>query len=187
MSSKHRLQLLTRMIQNLCLRKGEFKLTSGRASEWYVDLKPAMFNSTCCALITGHLMQRIPVTIERVGGLAVGAIPLVAALLDRGALLNSRRELMFSGFFIRKEAKDHGTKSLIEGTKDLAGKRTAIIEDVSTTGQSAFKAMVAARDAGASVQFILTVVDREEGARELFAKEGIPFLSLLTLKDLTKD
>ena len=91
------------------------------------------------------------------------------------------------GFFVRKAVKDHGTKKRIEGPENLRGKRVAILEDVTTTGGSAIQAVEVAREAGAEVVLVLSIVDRLEGARELFAKAGVPFASLFTADDFLKD
>jgi orotate phosphoribosyltransferase len=82
--------------------------------------------------------------------------------------------------------KDHGTKKRIEGPASLAGKRVAILEDVTTTGGSAIQAVEVAREAGAEVALVLSIVDRLEGAAETFAKAGVPFASLFTADDFLK-
>jgi len=88
------------------------------------------------------------------------------------------------GFYVRAVGKGHGTKALIEGNKDLTNLHTCIIEDVTTTGASAMLAATVARQAGAKVNQVLSVVDREAGAAERFAKEGIKFKSLFTLNQI---
>jgi orotate phosphoribosyltransferase len=82
------------------------------------------------------------------------------------------------GFFVRKEVKDHGTMKLIEGfarDEDIKGKRVVILDDVTTTGGSAMIAVTAARDAGAKIVLVLSIVDREEGAPQFYEQNGIPF------------
>jgi orotate phosphoribosyltransferase len=91
-----------------------------------------------------------------------------------------------NAFFVRKQAKEHGTKSLIEGLPagaTLKGKRVVIVEDVTTTGGSAIKAAQAVRAEGAEVVGVVTVVDRQEGAGEAFAAAGLTLMPLLTLQD----
>jgi orotate phosphoribosyltransferase len=86
-----------------------------------------------------------------------------------------------AGLFVRKQAKDHGAKKLIEGLKpgqSLAGQRVVVVEDVTTTGDSAMKAVEALRGVGAEIALVVSIVDREEGATEAFAARGLPFASL---------
>jgi orotate phosphoribosyltransferase len=88
---------------------------------------------------------------------------------------------------VRKQTKEHGTKSLVEGLKrsdSLKGKRVVILEDVTTTGGSSLKAIEAVRSEGAEVVKVLTMVDRQEGATDAFAKAGIPFAALVTAAEL---
>jgi orotate phosphoribosyltransferase len=100
--------------------------------------------------------------------------------------LSSRTDRPLPGFFVRKSAKDHGTKKLIEGTSDIAGKNVVILDDVTTKGGSAMLAVRAAQDAGAIVTLVLSVVDRQEGAAKLFTDAGIPFQHLFTADELLK-
>jgi orotate phosphoribosyltransferase len=79
------------------------------------------------------------------------------------------------GFFVRKEVKDHGTKKRVEAAGDISNKNVVILEDVTTTGDSAMHAVDAARSAGANVVLVLSMVDRDEGALEFFKQQGIPF------------
>jgi orotate phosphoribosyltransferase len=109
---------------------------------------------------------------DLVGGLEMGAVPLVSAAAAMSAVAGKP----VGAIFVRKAAKEHGTQSLIEGLAEgetLQGKRVVVVEDVTTTGGSALKAVAALRSAGAIVEHIVTVVDREEGASEAFASEGL--------------
>jgi len=173
------------LIRHLCLRRGGFKLASGAMSDWYVDLKPAMLHPVSAVHITKLLLGQLPIYTEVVGGMATGAIPLVSMLVLGCPTLSNWKPHPLEGFFIRREAKGHGTKTTLEGTTNLAGKYVVIVEDVTTTGQSAMLAVIFAKKAGAKVSRVLSVVDRQEGAEAMFAREGIPFKSLFTLKQLT--
>jgi orotate phosphoribosyltransferase len=86
------------------------------------------------------------------------------------------------GFFVRKAVKDHGTKKRVDGA-DIAGKTVVILEDVTTTGASALDAVKAVQDAGARVALVLSILDRGEGAADLYAKAGIPFKSLFRAEE----
>ncbi len=119
---------------------------------------------------------------DLIGGLEMGAVPLAAAV----AAVSHAHGKPINAFFVRKQAKEHGTKSLIEGlpaADSLAGKRVVIVEDVTTTGGSAVKAAEAVRSEGAEVVGVVTVIDRQEGAGEAFAAAGLTLTPILTLAD----
>src|SRR6201987_4138385 len=112
--------------------------------------------------------------LDYVGGVERGAVPLAGAIPQ----LSWIKGHPIAAFFVRKKPKEHGARLAVEGlakNETLQGKRVAIIEDVTTTGDSALKAVETAREAGAEVALVLTMVDREEGAAETFAKAGLPF------------
>jgi orotate phosphoribosyltransferase len=119
------------------------------------------------------------VAFDCVGGLTLGADPVIAAAL--AAAGQQGRSLR--GFIVRKEAKQHGSKQLIEGPLQ-AGDRAVVVEDVTTTGGSALQAIAAAEAAGAKVVAVATVLDRQAGAADKFAALGLPFFPLVTLRDL---
>lgn len=164
----------------------EIKLASGRTSNFYFNMKPTMLHPDGAALI-GRLLGELLAgeTIDMVGGLEMGAVPVATAVAAMSA--GSGRPL--PAFFVRKAAKEHGTQALIEGLpkgQTLAGRRVAIVEDVTTTGGSAIKAVDIVRAAGAEVVVVTTIVDRQEGAAEAFASAGLVFKPLLTRADFPK-
>jgi orotate phosphoribosyltransferase len=108
----------------------------------------------------------------------MGAVPLIAPVAMRSVEFGRR----LPGFFVRKAVKDHGTKKRVDGT-DIAGKTVVILEDVTTTGASAMDAVKAVEEAGANVALVLSILDRGEGAAELYAKAGIPFKSLFRAEE----
>jgi orotate phosphoribosyltransferase len=116
---------------------------------------------------------------DAVGGPTLGADPMVGAII---ALAHNRGRKL-TGFIVRKESKDHGTKSLIEGPLDK-GMRTVIVEDVATTGGSAIKAINAVKDFGCEVVKVMVIVDRAEGAIENFKKIGMPYESIFSKEEL---
>ena len=152
---------------------GQFTLASGRTSTIYFNLKPTMLDADGARLIGAALAEKAAeLGAELVGGLEMGAVPLVASAAAMSAV--ARRPIR--AVFVRKAAKEHGTKSLIEGLADgerLQGRVVLVVEDVTTTGGSALKAVQALRAAGAIVRDVATVVDREEGADQAFAAAGI--------------
>jgi orotate phosphoribosyltransferase len=116
--------------------------------------------------------------VTHVGGVAMGAVPMVAAL----CLRSHQRGMKLQFFYVRKETKDHGAGTLIDGHFG-AGAKVAILEDVTTTGGSAFKTIDIIEGQGAKVQLVLTVVDRLEGAQPAFAERNLKFVTLLTNDD----
>jgi orotate phosphoribosyltransferase len=166
--------------------RGEITLASGRKSDFYFNLKPTMLDAEGAALLAQLTLDALAVEeLDYIGGLEMGAVPIAAAASAVSALTDSP----VHAFFVRKQPKEHGAKLLIEGlTKDesLDGKRVAILEDVTTTGGSAMKAVEAAKDSGAEIALVFTMVDRQEGAAETFAQAGIKFASLFTADEFLR-
>ncbi|MEA2935419.1 MAG: orotate phosphoribosyltransferase [Variibacter sp.] len=160
--------------------RGEITLASGRKSDFYFDMKPTMFTPAGAHALAELLLERLAtVRPDYVAGVAVGAIPLVSNV----TMLSAAKGRPLPGFFVRKDVKDHGTKRKLDGLAhdaSLAGKRVAIVEDVTTTGGSSMIAVNAAREAGAEVVLVLSIVDRGEGAAETYREAGVPFASLFT-------
>jgi orotate phosphoribosyltransferase len=160
------------------LQDREFRLTSGRSSNFFIDLKTTMFDPEGAALLADLLFDKIrDEDVDFVGGMETGAIPIIAALCVR-----SWPEKPIKGFFIRKEAKGHGTDQRVEGLLDN-GSRVILFEDVTTTGGSAMRVVDHARHYLCEIVKVITVVDRLEGAEETFGKAGIKFEALFTRRD----
>lgn len=162
----------------------EFKLASGRISDFYCNLKPTMMHPEGAWLIGALVAEAIrPGEADLVGGLEMGAVPIATAVA--AASHSAGRPL--PAFFVRKAAKEHGTRSLVEGLprgETLSGRRLIIVEDVTTTGGSSVKAIEAVRAEGATVVRVITVVDRQEGAVDTFVRLGVPFTAILTAGEL---
>jgi orotate phosphoribosyltransferase len=170
------------IIKERSYREGDFVLASGKRSKFYLDLKRTMFDPEGASLLAELIIDHISdsgVKVDLVGGLAMGAVPLVSTV----AMLSLNKGKRLPGFVVRKETKDHGTQGLLESAEGPAGKNVVILDDVTTTGESAMLAVEAARKAGANVVLVLAVVDREEGAAALYKAEGIPFQSVFRLKE----
>jgi orotate phosphoribosyltransferase len=161
----------------------EVKLASGRTSSFYFNMKPTMLHAEGGFLIANLILNELEnVDTRWIGGLEMGAVPIAAAV----AAVSQLRQPPVSAFFVRKQVKEHGTRSLIEGLapgETLKGARVVIAEDVTTTGGSALKAVDAVRAEGAQVALVITIVDRLEGAGEAFRAAGLRFVPLLTLDD----
>jgi len=164
----------------------EMKLASGRVSNFYFNMKPTMLHPEGAWLIGALIGDAIAGEgVELIGGLEMGAVPIATAV----AAVSHHHGTPIAAFFVRKQAKEHGTQSLIEGLpkgETLAGKRVVIVEDVTTTGGSAVKAADAITAAGGVIVRVVTVVDRQEGAEAAFAAAGLPFTALLTAADFRR-
>ena len=164
------------------LTGGTFTLASGRSSSMFFDMKPTMLDPEGANLIADAVLDRLQEPeLRAIGGMVMGAVPIVAVVCAK----SFGRGRPLSGFFVRKEAKDHGTARLIDG--NLApGSFAAILEDVTTTGGSALRAAEAVRSAGAAVIKVISVVDRQEGATDIFAAHGLPFEAVFTRDDFIR-
>ena len=172
-------QKLFTLLKERAFRRGRIVLASGRESDFYFDMKPAMLDPDGASLMAELILQQLQgVKADCIGGLEMGAVPLIAPVAMRS--LDFGRRL--PGFFVRKAVKDHGTKKRVDGA-DIAGKTVVILEDVTTTGGSAMDAVKAVTEAGAKVALVLSILDRGEGAANLYAKAGIPFKSLFRAEE----
>jgi orotate phosphoribosyltransferase len=173
------------LIKERSFRRGATALASGRSSNFYFDMKPTMFDPAGAAWLAELILDRLnEAEVDYVGGLAIGAVPLVGSVV----MLSHQRGRPIPGFFVRAQVKDHGTQRRIEATSEsLKGKNVVIVEDVTTTGGSATTAVQAAVEEGARVVLVLSVVDRLEGAAEHFRKLGIAFRSIYTADEFLAD
>jgi orotate phosphoribosyltransferase len=153
------------------VRQGDFLLASGLRSKVYVDIKSAITDSGLLSIIALEIAGRS--SFDTVAGVAVGGIPVAVAV----SLATGKPYAI-----VRSGEKGHGTGGRIIG--DVAGRSTLLVEDVTTTGGSVLSAVRLLREAMARVDTVLTVVDREEGAAEALAREGVNLISLVTLKEL---
>ena len=178
---------LAEIIRKRSFGRGEITLASGRKSNFYFNLKPTMLDPEGAALLAELTYEALKDdNLDYVGGLEMGAVPLAGAI----AQLSWIKGHPIAAFFVRKKPKEHGARLAIEGlTKgdNLGGKRVVVIEDVTTTGGSAMKAVEALREVGANVVMVLTMVDREEGATDTFAQAGLPFRSIYKASEFLKD
>ena len=175
------------LLRELSYERRKVVLASGRESDFYVDGKQTTLHAEGAALVGKLILEKIrssDVPIDGVGGLTMGADPIATATsvvssLDGGPLIHA--------FYVRKEAKGHGTQTYVEGRKNLPdGSRVVVVEDTSTTGGSAWKAVERCRNEGLDVVMLITVVNRLEGAAEFIAERGMKLESLVTLDDLVE-
>lgn len=173
-------QLLALIRRQALLQGGDFELASGARASVYIDLRRVTLLPEGATAIAALLQARLDgAAIAAVGGMATAAIPLVAALVVASAA--GARPLR--GFYVRDRPKERGTGRLIEGQL-RPGDRVALVEDTVTSGRSTMAAAEAVLAAGAHVERIVAVVDRQQGAAALYAGRGIPFESLFTLEEI---
>ena len=168
------------MLLERSMRFGEFVLSSGATSNYYIDVRKTSLHPQGLRWISKMFWEVLAADdVTAVGGLTLGADPLVAGLL----LHSTEAGRPLEGFLVRRAAKDHGTLGHVEG--NLAGhRRVAILDDVITSGESALIAAAAAESYKAEVARILAVVDRGQGAAQVFHQRGYPFTALFTVGDL---
>jgi len=156
------------------IRFGEFELSHGGTSDYYVDKYQFETSPDCLELIAEAFTELLGDGDGKLAGVALGAVPLVAV-----TSVETGRPYVIA----RKQRKEYGTGNLIEGTL-TDGEEVIVIEDIATTGQSAVDAAEALREAGAVVERVLVVIDREEGAADHLADHGLRLESLLTASHL---
>jgi len=171
---------LRQMLLDRSMRFGEFVLSSGATSNYYIDVRKTSLHPQGLKLISKLFYEMIKTEdATAIGGLTLGADPLVAGLMLQAADLGRPLE----GFLVRRGAKDHGLRGQVEG--NLAGHKKAIIlDDVITSGESALIAAEAAESYKVEVVRILAVVDREQGASQIFQQRGYAFTSLFSIGEL---
>jgi orotate phosphoribosyltransferase len=174
---------LRRLVVELCVERREVTLSSGRKSDFYLDLRRLLMRPRGVRLAGELVLTRLMAGpwVDAVGGMAVGAVPLVTAVLAAAAHDDPAPKLV--GFFVRKETKRHGLGNRIEGAF-APGQSVALLEDTTTTGGSTLEALDAVQEAGGKVTRVLCLVDRGEGAREAFAERGLALEPLFTRADL---
>ncbi|MGJ4075897.1 orotate phosphoribosyltransferase [Corynebacterium macclintockiae] len=195
-------QRLAELVKELAVVHGRVTLSSGKEADYYVDLRRATLHHEASPLI-GELLRELTADwdYDHVGGLTLGADPVATAIMHAGSAGAGSAGAGSAGagsagagsagaagrdidaFVVRKEAKKHGMQRRIEGP-DIEGKRVLIVEDTTTTGNSPLTAVAAAREAGATVVGVATVVDRATGAKDVIEAEGVEYRSLLGLSDL---
>lgn len=177
-AAARRSRLLGRLRDLAMVSGREMRLASGKTSSVYFDMKMAMFDPETISLIADAILDVLRARgALQVGGLEMGAVPIIGAVACR-----SFPERPVRGFFVRKTVKAHGTQKKIEGVFEPAA-ATVLLEDVTTTGGSVLDALAAVREAGGNAATVLTIVDREEGAAARLAGAGVELLSLYTKSD----
>lgn len=166
--------LIDLLKENEVFLRGDFTLSSGKKSDYYINMKKAITEPEILSTIAKLITQLIDEdNADKVAGPALGAVPIATAVS-----LESEIPLLM----IRKEKKGYGTSKLIEGELN-SGDNVIVVEDVTTTGGSLLKAIKAIQENGGNVTRAFVVVDRQEGSIEAFEKEGIMLEPLIKVKE----
>jgi orotate phosphoribosyltransferase len=175
---RHLLEIIRK--KSLLTEGGPFKLASGGTTDYYLDMKPTMLDPEGAALIADIVFDMLGSVrgVEAIGGLELGAVPIVAAVCAR-----SFPQRPVEGFIVRKAVKDHGTERKIDGNF-RPNASVVLMEDVTTKGGSVMQAVEAVRARGATVTTIITLVDRLEGAEANLKKEGLSLMPIFNARDL---
>ncbi len=172
-------QALIELIREQALEFGDFTLASGKKASFYLDCRKVTLDSRGTNLIGAGMLRLLAADFpDAVGGMAIGADPITAAVIT----LAGQAGQPLKGFIVRKEAKEHGKGRRIEGPV-APGNRVVIVEDVVTTGGSALAAIAQARAFGLEVIGALAIIDRLEGGADAFAEAGVKLQTLLTIRD----
>jgi orotate phosphoribosyltransferase len=159
------------------IKIGEFTLSSGLKSPFYIDLRRLYNYPTLARRIAQELLGKIPEDLyDVIAGVETAGIPLATYM---SCLSNKPLA------YVRKERKEHGTKSAVEG--DVKGRRVLVVDDVATTGSSLHKAILSIKEAGGIPVLAAVVVDREQGARELLKIHGVELVSLITATEMFRE
>ena len=157
-----------------------FELASGKRSNLYIDCRKTTKNARGAYLIGNIIYDKISnLDVDAIGGLTMGADPVADAVAYTSVLKGK----LINAFSVRKKAKEHGLKRVIEGDVKN-GDRVVIVDDVATTGQSTIEAIENARAGGLHVLKVIILVDRQEGGRENILKHDVDFEAILTKQDL---
>ena len=176
---KHKDTLL-KLLKERAYRHGHYTLSSGKESEHYVNCKPVTLSCEGNALLSHVMIKYIEDNAVAVGGLTLGADPLVIGIAQKAYYKCNRH---IDALIVRKNPKGYGTKEAIEGPKPKKGAVVTVLEDVTTTGGSAMVAVNVLRDAGYTVNRVVTIVDRMDD-HKIWEENNIEFKSLYTLEDI---
>jgi orotate phosphoribosyltransferase len=173
-------QYLLDLFCSVAYREGDFVLSSGQRSTYYINGKQVTLHPLGGVAVGRVLLSLLPSDTQAVAGLTLGADPIVTATSVVGAYAGQ----LVTPLIVRKEAKGHGTQAYIEGPTLPPNSSVVVLEDVVTTGQSALKAVDRLRQAGYTVTQIIALVDRLQGGAELYAEQGIGFQTVFTIREI---
>ncbi|MFH7320281.1 orotate phosphoribosyltransferase [Desulfurivibrio sp. D14AmB] len=180
-------QRLKEIIREKSYRQGTFKLSSGKESDFYIDGKQTTLSAEggwLCGKLLFEMIRDNPKKIEAVGGMTLGADPIVTAV----SLVSFVEKAPIPAFIVRKESKKHGTEAYLEGQSNLPeGATVALVEDVVTTGGTLLKVIERVEAQGYKVGLVATIVDRQEGGAEALAAKGYELRAIFNRQTLLAD
>jgi orotate phosphoribosyltransferase len=175
-------QKLLDLFCQLAYQEGDFVLSSGQRSSYYINGKQVTLHPQGALAMARLLLPLLPEDTQAVAGLTLGADPIVSAV----SVVSVYENRPIPALIIRKEAKGHGTMAYIEGPSLPQGAKVVVLEDVVTTGQSALKAVERLQAAGYTVNTVISLIDRLQGGGALYESAGLQFEALFTIEDLQK-
>lgn len=173
-------QFLLDLFCQLAYKEGDFTLSSGQRSSYYINGKQVTLHPQGALAIGRLLLAMLPMDTEAIAGLTLGADPIVSAV----SVVSAYEKRPLPALIVRKETKGHGTRAYIEGLNLPMGTKVVVLEDVVTTGQSALKAVQRLQEGGFVVEQVIALVDREQGGGELYQASGLQFQALFSITDL---
>ena len=176
------LDRLKQRIREKSLFRGKVTLSSGKTSDYYLDCRLTTLDPEGSVLSAHAILELLAakgIRADAIGGMSIGADPLVAAV----SALSFLQGRPLRGFLVRKDRKEHGRQKRIEGLEPGAAKNVVIVDDVCTTGKSTFEAIAAAEEEGMMVVAVISLVDREEGGSEELRRK-YPYYAICTAREL---
>ncbi|MEM6434666.1 MAG: orotate phosphoribosyltransferase [Cyanobacteria bacterium P01_D01_bin.115] len=176
-------ELRDRLLDLFCeaaYKEGDFTLSSGQKSTYYINGKQVTLHAAGGVMVGRLLLDKLPATAAAVAGLTLGADPMVTGV----SIVGAYRDRPITPLIVRKEAKGHGTQAYIEGPTLPPETPVVVLEDVVTTGRSAWQAVERLRQAGYTVNTILALVDRQQGGGEFYQAQGLNFEALFAITDI---
>lgn len=164
----------------LAYQEGDFLLSSGLRSSYYVNKMQVTLHPQGALAVGRLLFPLLPVDTQAVGGLTMGADPIVTAV----SIVSVYENRPIPALIIRKEPKGYGTRACIEGPNLPEGAKVVVLEDVVTTGQSALKAVERLKEADYTVNQVIALVDRQQGGSELYQSAGLKFETLFSINEI---
>jgi len=174
---------LMALLKRDAFKRGQFILSSGKTSDYYLDGRIVTLSSEGAYLVGSIILEIIKDKgITAIGGPSIGADPILGAVVALGHL----RNIALKAFIVRKQAKDHGSKRQVEGPALNAGEKVLLVDDVATTGKALLEAKEALDKLGVKIEATLVIVDRLEGAESNLEKQGLKLNALFTIEDFRR-
>ena len=173
-------QFLLGLFSKLAYQEGNFVLSSGKQSSYYINGKQVTLRAEGALAIGRLLLEMLPENTQGVAGLTLGADPIVSAV----SVVSAYENRPLPALIIRKQPKGHGTKVYIEGPSLEPQARIIVLEDVVTTGKSAMFAVERLREAGYTVEEVISLIDREEGGTEFYQSQDLKFRAMFSISEI---